>query len=188
MTKYSQGKDYYHDDVDAMEVEEKDTEEAEVDEEAPSCSSEDDDGDDRPALPVDAAAAGDGDVASAGDLESTSVEIVPLSAEQSNTVHQVQATIASLEATIETLRGIGQVRAVQCIEAELKKERRRERQLVTQSPAVADAFARLRRAEKESVDMQKRLAQQQQERKRAAAEADADSDAAKEEFKRVKKT
>ena len=155
------GEDYYHDDIDAMEVEEKDTEEAVADEAAPSCSSEDDDGDDRPALPVDAAAAGDGDVASAGDLESTSVEI------QADTVHQVQATIASLEATIESIRGIGSVRAVQCREAELKKERRRERQLVTQSPTVADALARLRRAEKESADMQKRLAaQQQQERKR----------------------
>ena len=56
---------------------------------------------------------------------------------------------------------------------------------MTQSPAVAVTFARLRRAEKESADMQKRLAQQQQERKCAVEEAKAERDKAKEELKRV---
>ena len=47
-----------------------------------------------------------------------------LSESQADAVHQVQATIASLEVTIESLRAIGPLRGVACIEAELQKERR----------------------------------------------------------------
>ena len=119
------------------------------------------------------------------ELESEGMEIVPLSASQADTVHQVKATIASLEATIESLRAIGSVRGVQCIEAELRKERRKERQLVTESPAVADAFLRLRRAEEQDTLMKKRLAAQHNERKREAATAIADRDAAVAELKRI---
>ena len=119
------------------------------------------------------------------ELESEGMEIVPLSASQADTVHQVKATIASLEATIESLRAIGSVRGVQCIETELRKERRKERQLVTESPAVADAFLRLRRAEEQGTLMKKRLAAQHNERKREAATAIADRDAAVAELKRI---
>ena len=59
-----------------MEVEGEDTPEAEADEEAPSCSSDDDDGDDKPVGPVDAAVAGNGKLTSGVELESTSIEIV----------------------------------------------------------------------------------------------------------------
>ena len=68
------------------------------------------------------------------------MEIVPLSAAQADALHQLQATIGALEATIESLRSIGSVRGVQSIEAELSKERRKERQLLAESPAVAEAF------------------------------------------------
>ena len=78
-----------------MEVEGEDTPEAEADKESPSCSSKDDDGDDRPVLPVDATVAGDGKLTSGVELESASIEIVPLHAEQADTLHQVKETIAS---------------------------------------------------------------------------------------------
>ena len=96
----------------------------------------------------------------------------------------MKATIAALELTIESLRGIGSVRGVQSIEEELKKERRKERELLQESPAVADAFLRLRRAEEQGALMQKRLAANQKDRKREAAKAMAERDAAVADLKR----
>ena len=72
-----------------MEVEGEDTPEAEADKESPSCSSKDDDGDHRPHL-LD-----DGRLTTGVELESPSIEIVPLHAEQADTLHQVKETIAS---------------------------------------------------------------------------------------------
>ena len=181
------GEDYYQDDIQAMDIGDDDTAVAEGVQETLSSSSDDDDGDDMPVGHVDAAVAGDGENTSVDELESTSMEIVPLSASQADAVHQVKATIAALESTIESLRAIGSVRSVQCIEMELKKERRKERQLTTESPAVAEGFLRLRRAEEQGVVMQKRLAAQQRDRKREAAKANSERDAAVADLKRVKK-
>ena len=172
------GDDFYHDDVQALNDGGDDTAVAEGEQEAPSSSSDEDDGDDEPAGHVGAAVAGDGENISGVERESTLMEIVPLSASQADAVHQVKVTIASLEATIESLRAIGSVRGVQGIEAELKQERRKERQLMKESPAVADAFFRLRRAEDQEFLKQRRLAAQRKDRKRDAAKAIADRDAA----------
>ena len=188
------GDTFYHDDVHALGDVDNDTAVAEGDQEAPHSSSDDSDGDDKPIGHVDAAVAADGEktfgVAGAEktELDSKGMEIVPLSAPQADAVHQVKSTIAALEATIESLRDIGSVRGVQSIEAELKKERRKERQLVKESPAVADAFLRLRRAEAQDTLMKKHLAQQHNERKREAAKAIADRDTAVAELKRTKRT
>ena len=160
-----------------MEVAGEDTAVAEADEEVTSYGSDDDtlswgdDGDDKSVGHGDAAAAADGKLASGVELESRSSEIVPLSAEQADAVHQVKAKIATLEATIESLRATGSVRGVQFIEGKLKKGRRKKRQRVKESPPVADACLRLRRAKEPSAAMQKRLTAQQQEKKREAEEA-----------------
>jgi hypothetical protein len=59
---------------------------------------------------------------------------------QADEVHQVKSMQDALEATIECLRAIGSVRGVQCIEVELIKDKRKDRQLVKESPAVADNY------------------------------------------------
>jgi len=179
------GEDYYQDEVQNLEVEDDDTAVAEGDEGPSSSSSDAGDNEDGDA---DAAVAGDDENPSGHELASTSMEIVPLSAAQADALHQLQATIGALEATIESLRSIGSVRGVQSIEAELNKERRKERQLLAESPAVADALLRLRRAEEQDAVMQKRLAAERADRKRAAAKAIADRDAAVADLKRVKKS
>ena len=188
------GEDFYHDDLDDLDDGGNDTAVAEGDQEAPDSSSDESDGDDEPVRHVDAAVADDGEktfgVAGAenAELESKDMEIVPLSAPQADAVHQVKTTIAVLEATIESLQAIGSVRGVQSIETELHKERRKERQLVQESPVVADAFLRLRRAEAQDALMKKRLAAQHKEKQREAAKAIADRDAAFAELKRTKRS
>ena len=46
-----------------------------------------------------------------------------LSASQAEQVHQVKVTIAALQATLEQLRAVGALRGIQCIEAELHREK-----------------------------------------------------------------
>ena len=84
-----------------------------------------------------AVAGGGAEVVEAAKLEDSSMD---LSAAQADAVHKVKATVAALEATIEGLRAIGSVRGVQCIEAELAKERMRERQLVKESSRSRGSF------------------------------------------------
>ena len=100
------------------------------------------------AVADDAAIAGDAAVAGA-ELANACEELAALTASQTDEVHHARATIASLESVLEGLRAIGSVRGAHGIEQELLKERRRERQIVGESPAVADAFCRLRKAEAE---------------------------------------
>ncbi len=57
-----------------------------------------------------------------------------------------------------------------------------------ESPAVADGFFRLRRAEEQGAVMQSRLAAQQRDRKREAGKAKSERDDAVADLKRVKKT
>ena len=111
-----------------------------------------------------------------------------LSADQAGAVHVIESTIASLEFTIESLKGMGMVRGVQCLEEEIHKQRRRERDLVRESPAVAEGFMRLRKAEAEEFLRRKRIAAQLNQRKRDAAEAIAARDAAVADMKKVRKT
>ena len=183
------GDDFYHDDIHSLE----DAAVAEEHEESSDSSSNESDGDDIPVGHVEAAVAEDGEKTSdVGDaenkkLQSDTKEIVPLSAEQADKVHQVKTTIAALTTTLESLKAIGSVRPAQVVEEELKKERRRERALVKDSPAVAEAFLRLRRAEEEEAILQRRLAAEQKERKRDAAKAIADRDAAVAELRKTKR-
>ena len=179
------GEDFYHDDLHALDNEGDDTAVAEGDQEATDDSSDtsDEDG----AGHVGAAVAEDAKLENTDELENTDVEIVPLSASQADRVHQVKSTIASLEATIEGLRAVGSVRGVHSIELELHKERRKERQLVRESPTVADAFLRLRMAEQQDDLMRRRTAAQQKERKREADKALKDRDAAVAELKKTKR-
>ena len=72
----------------------------------------------------DTAVAGDSKDTTGVEMESTSIEIVPLSASLAEEVHQVQAIIAGLKDTIENLRALGSLRGVHSIEAELKKQLR----------------------------------------------------------------
>ena len=101
-----------------------------------------------------------------------------LSASQAEQVHQVKVTIAALQATLEQLRAVGALRGIQCIEAELRKEKRRERELVKESPAVADAFLQRRRAEEQDVLARKRISAQLQQQQREATKAIADRNTA----------
>lgn len=174
------GEDFCHDDIHAMDDGDDDTAVAEGVEGSPSSSSD------------------DGENTSGFELESTGMEIMPheganmeiepLSASQADAVHHAQATMASLEIAIEGLRAIGNLRGVQAIESELSKERRRQRELVKESPAVADAFVRLRKAEDQEALMQKRAAAEQKDRKRAAENAMAERASAVADLKRVKQS
>jgi len=182
------GEDFYHDDVHCLTNGDDDTAVAEGDQEAIASSSDKDDGDDEPAEHVPAAVEGEGvEGAESAELEGSSMEPAPVSAGEADALHKVKATMAALEATLEGLRAIGSVRGVQCIEAELAKERRKARQLVKDSPAVADAFLRLRRAEDQDRLMNKRIADQHRERKREASKALADRDAAVAELRETRR-
>ena len=173
------GEDFYHDDIHCLLDGDDDTAVAEADEEAAEASSDNDEWDDEPAEHVLAAVAGEGvEGAEIAELEGSRMESAPLSAGQADAVHNVKATMGALEATLEGLRASGSVRGVQFIESELAKQRRKVRQLVKESPAVADAFLRLRRAEDQDRVIQARIADQHDERKREAAKALADRDAA----------
>ena len=55
--------------------------------------------------------------------------------------------MAALEGMIQGLQAIGSISGVQSLELELSKEKRKVRHLVAESPAVAEAFSRLRNAE-----------------------------------------
>ena len=184
------GEDFYHDEIqDILGNEDHaavadDAAEADLDD---SISEPDEQ-----ALADDAAVADDAkvvhdvDTAVADGHKGEGMAIIPsLSASQADEVQRVEMTIAGLESTIESLRAIGSVSGVQSIELELKKERRRKRQLVKESPAVAEAFLQRRRAEEQNTLARKRLAAQMNEQSRAAAKAIADRDAAVAELKKA---
>ena len=138
---------------------------------------------------VDAAMADDDDkLVSHAVVERESTDTVALSPTQAEAVQQVEITIAALEATIESLRSIGCLRGVQSIEAELQKERRKQRQLIKATPAVADAFLQRRRAEEQDTLTKKRLAAQQQQLERDRAKAIADRNAAAAELRQHKRS
>ena len=176
------GEDFYHDDIHCLTAGDDGTADAEGDQEATDSSSNEGDGDD------------DGTADAEGDQEATdsavageSAEPDLLSAEEADAVHNVKATMAALEATLEGLRAIGSLKGVQSIETELGKQRRNARRLIQEKPAVADAFLRLRRAEDQERLMNMRIADQHRERKREAAKALADRDAAVAELRNTRR-
>jgi len=182
------GEDFSHDDIHALEdadddnnVDDASTTEEEH-EEAPNDSSDESDGDDNQVGQGDAAVAGDD-----GSVQSKPMEIVPLSESQAEAVHQVQITMAALQASLSSLIAIGALRAAQVVEQELGKEKRKQRAIIKESPAVADAFLQLNRAEEQAALKQKKLVAQQNDRKREAAKAIADKNAAVAEMKKTKR-
>jgi hypothetical protein len=110
-----------------------------------------------------------------------------LSPAQADALHKSQATIAALEVHIHGLRDIGSVRGVKCMETELTKERRKMRAFIVESPAVADAFLRLRNAEDQEKLANNRIANLHKERKRDAATALKDRDAADAELRVIRR-
>ena len=182
------GEDFYYDDVHCLTNGEDDTAVADGDEEAAEPSSDEDDGNDEPSEHVLAAdTCEDVDGAEIVHFVGSRVKSAPLSACEADAVHKAKATMAALQATIENLRSIGAVRGVQCIEIELAKEKRKARELVKASPAVAEAFLRLRRAEDQDRLMTSRIVAQHNERKRDAAKALADRNAAVADLRETKR-
>jgi hypothetical protein len=189
------GEDFYHDEVhcitdghDDTAVAEDDTAVAESDQEAAEPSSDEDDGDEEPSEHVLAAGTGEGvEGADIVDFEDSRMEVAPLSADEADALHTARATMAALEASIDTLRSIGAVRGVQCIELELNKEKRKARMLLKENHAVADGFLRLRRAEDQDRLMTSRIAAKSNDRKREATKALADKNAAVAELRETRR-
>ena len=182
------GEDFYHDDIHCLEDGDDVTADAEVDQEVICPSSDEDSGNDEPSEHVPAAVAGQGaENSGSAELEGSGMESAPLSANEADELYKVKGTMATLEATIEGLRAIGQVRGVQFMEAELAKEQRKVRALVNESPAVADAFSRLRRAEVQERLMDKRVADQHKERKQNADKVLSDKKAAADGLRKLKR-
>ncbi len=180
------GDDFCHDDIHIVHDAEEDDEDALEDEKEFSASS--DEG--SPCEFETAVAANETSAVAAVDSaegSSRSEQNAVLSASQADALHQVRTTIAALESTLDTLRMTGVVRGVQFIEADLHKERRRERDLVRESPAVAETFLRLRRAEVEEFQGKKLLVAQMNQRKQDAAAAIAARNAAVAELDRTKR-
>ena len=115
------------------------------------------------------------------------MEFCEISAEQTDFVHRIQATMAALEGHIEGLRALGSVRGAQHIELELAHQRRVLRDVIKEHPAVADAFSRLRRAETQAERENHRLLEMQRKRKREAQEAIAQRDAAVAELRETRR-
>jgi hypothetical protein len=175
------GEDFYHD---ATHAALDDGDDAIAEGETPYGDS--DDSDDDHAGHVDAAVAGDACADDAG-LETIDLEYDPISVAQAEKVHHCKSTMAALQAMIASLKTIGNIAGLQALEAELSKERRRERQLVGESPAVADTFLRMRKAEHQDDLERRRIATQQNALKRDASQAMVDRDAAVAELKKTRK-
>ena len=182
------GEDFYHDDIHCLKDRDDDTADAEVDQEVICPSSDEDSENDEPSEHVPAAVAGQGaENSGSAELEGSGMESAPLSANEADELYKVKGTMATLEATIGSLRAIGQVKGVQFMEAQLAKEQRKVRALVKESPAVADAFSRLRRAEVQERLMDKRVADQHKERKQNADKVLSDKKAAADGLRKLKR-
>ena len=120
-------------------------------------------------------------------LEDAPMELATLSAEQAEVTHKIEATIAGLHGAISGLQAIGHVRGAHLIECELGKEMRKLRYTVKESPAVADAFSRLRRAEDEGRRKRDRVAAEHAAMQRDATKAIADKSAAVADLRATKK-
>ena len=132
------GQDIYHDDIhDIIDDDAAGGDDAASDS---SKASDNRDSDDEPSADDVAAVAGD-------DVPSVDIVAIECSPGQADAAHRAHSTIAALHETIDVLRTIGSVEGVQSIQHVLAKERRKARNLASDSPAVADAFLRLRKAD-----------------------------------------
>ena len=141
------GEDYFHDDVHNMSEAENDMDDGDTSDDGDAAAIADDDNaaavaDDN----CDVTAVADDDV-TADVADEPCEDIVPLSCSQADAVQRIRVEIAALQLTMHCLEGTGQLKMVQCMESEIHKLRRRERDLVRGSPADADTFKRLRIAE-----------------------------------------
>lgn len=172
------GEHFYHDDIEAVGEQDDGQKTG-----AESCSSSESEAEVDAAEEVEAAVA---DKAGVAASEISDVEEVTLSVDQADKVQQVSVTIAALECHIEGLRSLGSLRAAQCVEAELNKERRKQRALLKDSPAVAAAFLQRRKAEAERDLKHRRMLEDQTERQKRASLAIKDRNAAVAELKRCR--
>ena len=114
-------------------------------------------------------------------------DIVPLNATQADYVTKSKLQIAALQESVECCRDTGLLKAVQTLELEITKLRRRERELSSETPVVAEAFKRQRLAEdQEFREMQLRV-RRDKDRKKEAQAAIAEKAAAQEQLRKAKK-
>ena len=146
----------------AVAADSDDASNEEADDEGAGC-----DGDDEPAVAADGLA-----------TDETSEAIVPLSGAQAEAVELHQAQIASLQAAVETVKHTGQMRTVVHLEREIATLKRRQREISKDSPAVADAFKRLRTAEAAVFRERADIVKQTQALKHSAQNAIKDKNAA----------
>jgi len=175
------GADFYHDEL--HELEDEDTAAAE-------------EGDNERGAPSDTSTDVDEERVSAAVPENVGAIVPtaaaehtnePLCGAQADAVHQAHETMVALESAMDSLRAVGAARGAQCVEAELRKMKRREREMVRTKPAVADAFLRLRANENREQLAKKRIADEQRERKREVAKAISDKDAAVAELRKTRR-
>lgn len=95
--------------------------------------------------------------------------------------------MAAMQEAIEGLRAVGAVRAIQQLESELAKHKRRERELVRESPAVADAFLQRRKAETQEQLRKRHLAAEHNDREVVTKKVRGERDTAIADLKRHKK-
>ena len=145
--------DFFHDEIHDLDAQEDEDDKLDADardsecETAVAADKEDEsdassDGDDVTAV----AAECDGLAADAID-DNACEEVVALDGHQAEAVHQNNVEIATLQGCIEAIKPTGQLKVVQHLERELVNLKRRQRSLCSETPAVADAFKRLRLAE-----------------------------------------
>ena len=129
----------------------------------------------------------DGEAAQAAVAEvgETSAVSVALSAEQADQIHAIQINMSALQESIAALRAVGHLAAMQGLEIELAKERRRQRVLVQTCPAVAASFLQRRDAEEQETRRRKRLADDLNKREVHAAKVKAELERANEELKKA---
>ena len=146
------GEDFYHDSVHRLEnsaelsavaTEDADAQAGEDD----STSDGADSNDEREDFSTIAAASDHLPAVAASEVTVPREDIVPVRAYASEQVGRLMDTIHALQGNVEGLRAVGCVRAVQCLEFELTKARRRLRAITQENESVLNNFNSLRRAE-----------------------------------------
>ena len=187
------GEDFYLDSLQSIDDEDG-TADAEDGQETNSSSSDESE-QDEPAGHVDAAVAGDElaklpELVVPAELDEVGneiIETVSLSASQADAIERMQFTISGLKESLEGLLAIGSLSGVQTIEHQLRKEKRRMRELTAESPAVAEAFLHQRTVENREFIKRQRLASDHDARLRVIAKGNAERDAAVADTQALKK-
>lgn len=117
----------------------------------------------------------------------SSMECHSITGELAELVHNGQVQVVAFEETLDMLKAVGAVRAMQCVQRELTKHKRTLRNLSQGSTSVANAFLQLRRAhDLEWMEKQQCLADQK-DREVAMTKAIEARDAAIAETKKRKR-